>query len=263
MTASETAVLPPVLSERRGRVLLLTLNRPEKLNAWSSEMSHLLTDLIAEANDDDGIGCIIITGAGRGFSAGADLKRDRSINSVPEGRHREVEALPFFLQRSKPLIAAINGPAVGIGLTLSLCCDIRLASENARLSARFVRIGATPELASTFFLPQIAGLGNAAELMLTGRIIDAQDSLKFGLVQRVLPADELLPTAFALAEEIAFNPTQQVAWTKRLLYANATNDNLRSVINAEEEIFDKAIHSPAFAEAGRAFAERRDPRFHE
>lgn len=260
---TETAVLPPVLAERRGRVLLLTLNRPEKLNAWSAEMSHQLMEHIADANDDDGIGCIIITGAGRGFSAGADLKRDRSINDVPTGRHREVESLPSFLQRSKPIIAAINGPAIGIGLTLSLCCDIRIASDQARLSARFVRIGATPELASTFFLPQIAGLGNAAELMLTGRIIDAQDSLKFGLVQRVVPADELLPAAFALAEEIAFNPNQQVAWTKRLLYANATNDNLRSVVQAEDEIFDKAIKTPEFAEAGRAFAERRDPRFHD
>ncbi len=255
---TESIASDPVLYEKRGRVALLTLNRPEKLNAWSGEMSRMVVSYIEQANIDDEIGAIIITGNGRGFSSGADLQRDR--NAVVERRF-EPESFPSFLQRSKPLIAAINGPAVGIGLTLSLCCDVRIASDAARLSARFVRIALTPELGSSFFLPQIVGLGNAAELILTGRIVDAAEAYRLGLVNRVVPHEDLLDAAFALAEEIAFNPPQQVEWAKQLLYANAANDNLRAVVQAEEVIFAQALKTPAFAEAGKAFAEKRQPNF--
>jgi 2-(1,2-epoxy-1,2-dihydrophenyl)acetyl-CoA isomerase len=257
-----TTTQPHVLFEKRGRVGLITLNRPEKLNAWSQEMARLVQESIEDCNGDDGIGAVVITGQGRGFCSGADLRRDRSADTGTPRRRGESEPLPFFMQRSKPLIAAINGPAVGVGLTLTLCCDVRLASDNARLSARFVRIGLTPELGSTYFLPQIVGLGNAAELILTGRIIDAAEAGRVGLVNKVVPADRLLDEALALAEEIAFNPTQHVSWAKRLLYSNAANDNLRSVLQSEDEIFGQATRTDAFAEAGRAFAEKRDPRFH-
>jgi 2-(1,2-epoxy-1,2-dihydrophenyl)acetyl-CoA isomerase len=262
MTTTTTA--PHALFERRGRVGLITLNRPERLNAWSAEMQQLVRQSIEECNADDEIGAVVITGQGRGFCSGADLRRDRSAEgAAPTRRRGEEEPLPFSMQRSKPLIAAINGPAVGVGLTQTLCCDARIASENARLSARFVRIGLTPELGSTYFLPQIVGLGAAAELILTGRIIDAPEAGRIGLVNKVVPADALLDEALALAEEIAFNPTQQVAWAKRLLYSNAANDNLRSVLQSEDEIFGQATRTDAFAEAGRAFVEKRQPRFHE
>lgn len=257
-----TTTQPHALFERRGRVGLITLNRPERLNAWSAEMAQLVRESIEECNADDRIGAVVITGEGRGFCSGADLKRDRSADGGTARRRGEDEPLPFFMQRSKPLIAAINGPAIGVGLTLTLCCDARIASENARLSARFVRIALTPELGSTYFLPQIVGLGNAAELILTGRIIDAAEAGRVGLVNRVVPAERLMDEAMGLAEEIAFNPSQHVAWAKRLLYSNAANDNLRSVLQAEDEIFGQATRTDAFAEAGRAFAEKRDPRFH-
>jgi 2-(1,2-epoxy-1,2-dihydrophenyl)acetyl-CoA isomerase len=260
---TETSAPPHATFERRGRVGLITLNRPERLNAWSAEMARLVRESIEECNADDGIGAVVITGAGRGFCSGADLRPDRPAGAAAQPRRRdEEEPLPFFMQRSKPLIAAINGPAVGIGLTLTLCCDVRLASEAARLSARFVRIGLTPELGSTYFLPQIAGLGFAAELILTGRIIDAAEAGRIGLVNRVVPQDRLLDEALALAEEIAFNPTEHVRWSKRLLYSNASNDNLRSVLQSEDEIFTQAARSEARIEAGRAFAEKRDPAFH-
>jgi 2-(1,2-epoxy-1,2-dihydrophenyl)acetyl-CoA isomerase len=260
---TQTATQPHATFERRGRVGLITLSRPERLNAWSAEMARLVRESIEECNADDGIGAVVITGAGRGFCSGADLRPDRPTGDAAQPRRRgEEEALPFFMQRSKPLIAAINGPAVGIGLTLTLCCDVRLASEAARLSARFVRIGLTPELGSTYFLPQIVGLGFAAELILTGRIIDAAEAGRVGLVNRVVPAERLLDEALALGEEIAFNPTQHVRWSKRLLYSNAANDNLRSVLQSEDEIFGQAARSEARIEAGRAFAEKRDPVFH-
>lgn len=259
MTAPSEA--PHVTFERRGRVGLITLNRPERLNAWSPDMARLVRDRIEQCNEDPAVGAVVLTGAGRGFCSGADLRRDRSADG---GRRPAAEGEPLtaFMQRSKPLIAAINGPAIGVGFTLTLCCDLRIASENARVSMRFVRIGLTPELGSTFILPQVTGLGAAAEMILTGRIIDAQEALRIGAVNRVVPHEQLLDTAVALGEEIAFNPNHHVRWAKGLLYANAANDNLRSVLRAEDEIFGQAAHSEAFAEAGRAFAEKRDPNFH-
>lgn len=255
-----------VLFEKRGRVGLLTLNRPEKLNAWSPEMAQLVRDLIEQCNEDPEIGAVVITGAGRGFCSGADLRRDRSAEGEQQERGTRPrgsaeEPLTFMMQRSKPIIAAINGPAIGVGFTLTLCCDLRIASENARVSMRFIRIGLTPELGSTFLLPQIAGLGNASEMILTGRIFDAQEAQRLGVVNKVVPAEQLLETAIALGNEIAFNPRSHVRWAKRLIHSNAANDNMRSVLQAEDEIFVQAVRSPAFAEAGRAFAEKRDPQF--
>lgn len=252
---------PHVTFERRDRVGLITLNRPERLNAWSPEMARLVRGHIEQCNEDPAVGAVVLTGAGRGFCSGADLRRDRAADGARRPA-AEGEPLTAFMQRSKPLIAAINGPAIGVGFTLTLCCDLRIASENARVSMRFVRIGLTPELGSTFILPQLTGLGAAAEMILTGRIIDAQEALRIGAVNRVVPHEQLLDTALALAEEIAFNPTSHVRWAKGLLYANAANDNLRSVLRSEDEIFGQAARSEAFAEAGRAFAEKREPNFH-
>jgi len=260
-TPSTTA--PHALLERRGRVGLITLNRPERLNAWSGEMARLVAEYIEECNQDDAVGAIVITGAGRGFCSGADLTGGgRPATGATPPRRRETEALPFFMQRSKPLIAAINGPAVGVGLTLTLCCDMRIASAQARMSMRFVRIGLTPELGSTYLLPQIVGLAFASELILTGRIIDATEAGRVGLVNRVVPHEQLLETALALGEEIAFNPSQHIRWAKRLIYSNAANDNLRSVLQSEDEIFTQAGRTEARSEAARAFIEKRDPNFH-
>jgi len=252
-----------VLFEQRGRVALLTLNRPERLNAWSPEMASALYRLVGRANDDPAIGAIVITGAGRGFCSGADLSGQRPAGPAQRrGPVRQQEPFPAFLQRSKPLIAAINGPAIGVGLTLTLCCDIRVASDRARLSMRFVRIGLTPELGSTFLLPQIVGLAYANELSLTGRIIDAVDAGRMGLVNRVVPHDVLVDVAMEIAAEIAGNPTEQVTWAKQLIYSNAANDNLRSVLQSEDEIFRQAGQTEARREAAIAFREKREPEFH-
>lgn len=255
-----TTVQPPVLFEQRGRVGLITLNRPDRLNAWTPEMDRLVRQSIEAANDDDSIGAVVITGAGRGFCAGADLRPEPAANGG--ARPTERESLPALLLRSKPAIAAINGVGIGVGLTLPLACDIRIGSQQARLSARFVRIGLTPELGSSYFLPQIVGLGEALRLALTGRIIDAAEALRIGLLSEVVPAEDLLAHALALADEIAFNPTSQVRWTKGLIYGNAVNSNLGGVMLGEDQIFRQAMASPAFIEAGRAFAEKRQPEYH-
>jgi 2-(1,2-epoxy-1,2-dihydrophenyl)acetyl-CoA isomerase len=252
---------PHVLLEKRGRVGIVTLNRPERLNAWSREMARLVREHIANCNEDEQIGAIVLTGAGRGFCSGADLQRPRTEDGQRPAPEPEQESYVEFLQRSKPIVAALNGAAVGVGFTLPLACDIRIASENARVSMRFVRIGLTPELGSTQILPQVAGLANAAEMMLTGRIYNAQEALRLGVVNKVVPHEKLLEEAMALAEEIAFNPATHVRWAKRMLHANAVNDNIRSVLRLEDEIFGQAARSPAFAEAARAFVEKREPAF--
>ncbi len=256
-----TAVAESVLLfERRDRVGIITFNRPERLNAWTPLMGELFRQAVERCNRDAAIGAIVITGAGRGFCSGADLRPEP--DQQRRGDAGDEEPLPLFLQRSKPLIAAINGAAIGAGLTLPLACDLRIASERARFSMRFVRIGLTPEWASTHNLPQIVGLGHAADLILTGRIIDAAEADRIGLVNRVVPHEQLVDEAVALGAAIAFNPAPQVQWAKRLLQSNAANDNPRAVLLSEEEVFAQAMRSDAFAEAGRAFAEKREPNFH-
>ncbi len=267
-----TAAAPHTLFEKIGRVGVITLNRPDRLNAWSGEMAAGVRDHVQECNADAEIGAVVITGAGRGFCSGADLRRSADQSAATNGAQtqqarrprqaRVSQGIPELFNSSKPLIAAINGASVGVGFTLTLACDIRIASELGRMSARFVRIGLTPELASTFFLPQIVGLGNAAEMILTGRIIDAAHAFRIGLVSKVVPHEKLMEEALALGEEIAFNPTQHVRWAKQLLYANVTNSNPTAVQLAEGVIFAAAGQTAARREAGAAFLEKREPDFH-
>ena len=263
-----TITEPQTLFEKIGRVGVITLNRPERLNAWSGEMNAGVQEHVSACNADPAIGAIVITGAGRGFSSGADL---RARSQAAEGgqpapapqRAEPLESIPQLFTRSKPLVAAVNGAAVGLGLTMTLSCDVRIASELARFSARFVRIGFTPELASSFLLPQIVGLGNAMELIMSGKIIDAEHAFRIGLVSKVVPHEKLMEEALAVAEEIAFNPTQQLRWAKQLVYANVVNSDIRAVQLAESVIFSTASQSPAAREAARAFLEKREPKFHD
>jgi 2-(1,2-epoxy-1,2-dihydrophenyl)acetyl-CoA isomerase len=257
-----------ILYEARGAVALITLNRPERLNAWTATMENEFIDAVTTASADPDIGCIVVTGAGRGFCAGADIggwdsdlrgeaRRPRSKMLAEEGSPE----VPITLSRGKPVIAAINGPAVGIGLTMTLACDVRLASTAARFSARFVRIGLTPECGSSRYLPLVAGLPNALFLTLTGRIVDAQEALQRRLVDRLVEPDHLLPEAMKLAEEIAANPREAVWAAKRLLHLNATESDLRRVVTGESSSIRERRTEPDHREAVTAFVEKRDPVF--
>lgn len=269
------ADLQQIRFEQRGRVATLTLNRPEKLNAWTGVMEEEVITTLRAAAADDSIGCIVVTGEGRGFCAGADISGwaadqsaageadERPISLATSIAQRASPNLPLALAASKPTIAAINGPAVGIGLTFALGCDIRIASERARFSARFVRVGLTPESGSSYNLPQVAGIEAALELVLTGRIIDASDPLAAKLVSRIVPHEELMPTAYALAEEIAANPTYPVMLAKKMVRRNAAEQNLQQVVDTETQLFAQITDRPAHREAVRAFMEKREPRFHE
>ena len=266
-----------ILSERRDDVLLLTLNRPERLNAWTPKMSAELTDAITTANDDDAIGAIVVTGAGRGFCAGADIggefasKLDTRDAAPPapkptsgaqqSGGQRSAGGWVQLCRSSKPLIAALNGPVIGVGLTMVLPFDQLIAAEGAKLSTRFVKMGLVPELASSHYLVARCGWGAASWLALSGTTILADEALRLGLVDRVVPADRVVDEAMAVATELASNPGPQVRMIKDLLSRNAVETDLDAVQGRELDALERAYRTPEHREAVSAFLEKRPPKF--
>src|SRR5438477_1963206 len=224
--------------ERRDAVALITLNRPDRLNAWTPQMASEQAAAIRAANEDDGVGAIVMTGAGRGFCAGADMQdtfKTRLDGGDPAGDGEHSGGMPpgvdwvALARDAKPLIAAVNGAAVGIGMTMILPFDVIIASERARFGMLFVKVGLVPELASTHLLVQRVGIGHAGEMCLTGRIYDAAAAAAIGLADRVAAPEDLVADALALGEEIAANPRPQLRMIKRLLTRNASETDLDAV----------------------------------
>jgi enoyl-CoA hydratase/carnithine racemase len=258
-----------ILTETIGRVGVIRLNRPEKLNAWTNQMSREIRSQISDWNDDDSIGAIILTGQGRAFCAGADVGdfADRAQANKKGDGEKIVQGAsgayeyPVMLRKSKPTIAAINGYAVGIGLTMILPCDIRIASTEAKLSIRFIKMGLMPELGSTRILSELVGLGHATDMCLTGRIVGAEESLRMGLVSDVTPPDELFDKALERANEIANNPTDAVMMIKELLEKNPMDRDLSAVMERESIRDQVARRLPDHDEAIEAFTQKREPEF--
>ena len=254
-----------ILTEVRERVGIITLNRPERLNAFTGVMQSEIQSQVRAWNADDKIGAMVLTGAGRAFSAGADVG---GFEDFVSGERRDAPARPADIswvdlaRESKPIVCALNGVAVGLGITLPLSCDVRLAAEDARISFRFLRIGLTPEYGSTHYLVNLVGLGRALEYMLTGRFITAQEAKNAGFVNRVCPAESLMDDAVALAQEIADNPAWHLAKVKRLIHENYMEKDLALVLRRESETLREARFTPEHKEALTAFRERREPRFH-
>jgi enoyl-CoA hydratase/carnithine racemase len=257
-----------ILTEQRGDVLLLTLNRPDRLNAWTPLMNHELAQEITRANDDPSIGAVVVTGAGRGFCAGADIGGQFASN-LDETDDRPamvddrmgVADWVRLCRTSKPLVAAINGAAVGVGLTMVLPFDLLLAAEGAKLSARFVKMGLVPELGSSHFLVSRCGFGNASYLALSGAIVPAEEALRLGLVDRVVAPERLLDEALAVAGEFAQNPSPQLRMIKELLTENASETDLDLVQRRELGALERCYRTPEHHEAVRSFLEKRPPRF--
>jgi enoyl-CoA hydratase/carnithine racemase len=261
-----------ILLEVSEGVALVTLNRPERLNAYTPTMGHELAEAFAACDADDAVRAIVVTGAGRGFCAGADLARggasfDRDAaveyRATPPDRPWEKPRraiAPWDVR--KPIIAAINGPAVGVGATLPMQWDIRLAGESARIGFVFVRRGVVPEALSTWTVPRLVGMARAAELLMTGRILDAREALEFGLVSRVVPDAELLPTARALAAEIARETAPvSVAITKWLLWGMQSETDLARADDLDARAFWWTGTQPDAREGVKAFLEKRAPRW--
>ena len=252
---------------RDGAVAWITLNRPDKLNAWTPRMSREQWHAIERANDDPQVGAIVMTGAGRGFCAGADISGfAQQRDAIDEGASLDADFSTLgdwveLCRRSKPLVAAVNGAAVGVGMTMILPFDVIVASEKAKLGMFFVKMGVVPELASTYFLVQRVGFAKASELCLTGRAVPAPELEGSGLFNAVVPADALLERAGAIAAEIAANPDPQLRMIKQLLTVNGADTDLAAVGKREMESLRACYESPEHAEAIRAFREKRPPRF--
>src|SRR5437879_9234545 len=217
-----------ILLDIKDRIATITLNRPEKLNAFTGTMGAELNRAFSELDDNDEVRVSVVTGAGRAFCAGADLssgggtfdRRERPREQPPAEEHG---VRPWNLK--KPIIAAINGPAVGVGITLPMQWDIRVAAESARMGFVFVRRGVIPEAISTWTVPRMIGLAKANELLMTGRIITAKEALEFGIVSHVWPDGEFKQKVWELASDIAQNTAPvSVAITKRLVYGLLADD---------------------------------------
>ncbi len=259
-----------ILYRLQDSVLTITLNRPEKLNAFNRAMGPEFADAIERANQDDDIRAIVVTGAGRAFCAGADLSQgaqsfDR-INRDPQGSAESMDAggkvaLAIY-DCKKPVIAAINGPAIGVGATMTVPMDIRLASTQARFGFVFARRGIVPEACSSWFLPRVVGISQAAEWVLTGRIFDAIEAQAGGLVSRVLPPEKLLPAAEALAREIVDNTSAvSVTLARQMLWKMLTSPNPRDAHEIESQGMEYMGRSADAREGILSFLEKRPARF--
>jgi len=255
-----------VLTEQRGSTLILTLNRPERLNAWNNDMMFELRDAIEKANTDPAVSCIVFTGAGRAYCSGADIGGWAQAIQSGGGAQGSATAgednwLAFLRRMPKPTIAAVNGVAVGVGVTHILPMDIRIASENARFGFAFVKMALVPELASSYYLPQLVGLGRAREWCLTARMVEPAEALQAGLVSEVVPHEGLLDRAVEIADLIAQHAPAAVTRVKRVLDQNATDSDVLSVMLRENAQNAYARQEPDHKEAVAAFVEKRKPVF--
>ncbi len=266
----ETARYETLLVETHGRVRLLTLNRPDKLNAWTYRMGAELADAVLEADADDAIGAVVVTGAGRGFCAGADMSDvfDAQLNGEGGDQHRDAERERTersvhertdpgrwvdIVRTTKPIVAAVNGAAVGVGLTMILPFDRIVAADDAKLSLRFAKMGLVPELASSHFVPARVGFGAANDLMLSARFVSGREAAELGLADESVPGEQLLERALTVAGEYADNPARQLRWIKELLTANTHDADVAEVQRRELVYLERAYASPEHAAAVAAF----------
>jgi enoyl-CoA hydratase len=251
----------------RDGVVLVTLNRPERYNAITFEMFDELHDLAGRLTADDEARAVVVTGAGKGFCSGLDLDEaatlpDMSPHEMMLGQEHWAGAFMKLHELPQPVIAAVNGPAAGGGLGLALAADMRLAAPEARFNAAFVRIGLSAgDVGVSWSLPRVVGFGLAAEIMLTGRFVEADEAARIGLVNRVVPADELLGAAFDVAEQIAANTPFGVTLTKRVLHANVDAGSLSQAVEVENRGQTLATRGEDFREALAAFRQKRAATF--
>ncbi len=259
-----------MLYEVADHVATITFNRPERMNAATFEMGEQLQEAFAEVERDGEVRAVVVTGNGRAFCAGDDVEKawgdermEETLRWLGDVRPGMTPEAATFLECRKPTIAAVNGAAVGIGMDFALLCDLRLASEHAKFSQLYVKLGLMADVTGYWRLPQLVGYSKAAELLFTGDVIDAAEAERIGLVSRVLPADELLPAAHELAGRIAANPPQSLRYLKEGLRRgvgrpyNELTEVSSFVANGLAHLFTTDDHR----EAAAAFLEKRPPTF--
>ena len=252
-----------LLYEVRGEVALVHLNRPDRLNAYTHQMRLELTDAIERLNGDPALGAMVLTGAGRAFCAGADVQDTFKAGMENGARQRDKSGKDFvnLVRRSKPLVAAVNGHAVGVGLTMILGFDTILCSENARFQCAFAKMGVVTELASSYYLVQRMGFGRASDLALTARRIGGEEAVALGLADRLAAHDSLVDEAVETAAMMAANPDRQLRMMKDLFTRNGADSDLDAVMEREYAYLFESYDSPEHKEAVNAFLEKRPPVF--
>jgi enoyl-CoA hydratase/carnithine racemase len=253
-----------------GAIATLTLNRPERLNAFTPAMEDDVRAAIAEVRDNDALRVLVITGAGRGFSSGADVNawdaRLREGGPPPSvvdrwQQNEERHAIPLGLNElNKPVIAAVNGPAIGMGMDLALACDMRIAAESARFAMLYIKRGLVPDEGGAWFLPRLVGMAKAYELILTGDFVQGPEAERIGLVNRCVPDDQLQQAANELAEKIAAGPPIALHMAKRAI-REGLGLSLRAHFDAIGYYMSVLNNTEDVAEGMRAFVERRAPAF--
>jgi 2-(1,2-epoxy-1,2-dihydrophenyl)acetyl-CoA isomerase len=253
--------MPEVETSRDGAVLTITLNRPDVLNAFTAEMHRQLVGAFKEARSED-VRAVVITGAGRGFCVGQDLNEFGEAARDIAGRlrtnyHPTIRAVR---ELEKPVIAAVNGPAAGAGLSFACACDLRVAAEGATFVPAFINIGLVPDMGGTFFVTRLLGSPRAFEWMTSGRRLTAQEALDWGLVTEVVPDDRLAARAAEWAGQLAAMPTRGIGMSKRL-FDSADRAPLEEQLEREAQLQAAATQTDDFREGVDAFLEKREPRF--
>ena len=253
-----------LLYEVSEHVATITFNRPEKMNTWNAQVASELSEAMLKANTEDEVRAIVLTGAGRAFCAGADLEgggdtfanRDESGGRQSDEGRNTRNVYPNEID--KPVIAAINGAAVGVGMTYPMLCDIRLASEGAKMGFVFTRRGMMPELAAHLIVQRVAGLSNAADILLSGRIFTSEEALEMGIVSKVFPKDQLLDAAHEMAKDYANTAPASVAITKHLLW-QGLDSSPKKMMEAEGPSFAWLGNQSDAKEGIMSFLEKRAP----
>ncbi len=256
-----------LLFEVKDRIATLTLNRPERMNALGDTLREDLYDAVVKCAADPGVGVMVITGAGRGFCSGGDVKsmsdRDQAGQATTTSEHlAPVRDRVILAMRDcpKPIIAAVNGAAAGAGMNLALACDLRIASATARFSQAFVKRGLPPDWGGSWFLPRVVGTAKACELIFTGEAIDAAEALRLGIVNAVAAPEALMNEAYALARKIAAGPPVALQLAKRAIYHNLETD-LRAGLEFETFAQGVCKGTEDAKEGIKAFIEKRAPVF--
>lgn len=250
-----------ILTERRGSVLVITFNRPDRLNAWTNELEDQYFDVLETAQVDPDVRAIVVTGAGRGFCAGADLKALAGVPGAVEAGLDRPRPRHFPLTSRKPLVAAVNGPAVGLGFVEALYCDVRFACPEAVFLTAFSRLGLIAEYSVSWLLPRIVGRSRALDLLLSGRRVSSEEAHRIGLVDRLVPTESLLDEAVAYAADLA---TGCSPWAMATIKDQVDRDSECTFAEAAaraDRLIRESFRRPDIAEGLASFNERRDPEF--
>jgi 2-(1,2-epoxy-1,2-dihydrophenyl)acetyl-CoA isomerase len=258
----------PILIERRDKVALVTLNRPERLNALNKGLQDAINETCRELRDDDSVWAVVLTGAGRGFCAGADLLSGRAAGDTPSRQERlDVYgwvgrlAMSIYRTLDKPVIGAINGVAVGAGMSLALACDMRVGSAKTRFKTVFIERSLSPDSGLSFFLPRIVGYSTACDLIFTSRFVEAEEAQRLGLLDRLVPEEKLIDEAIELANQIAFWPPVAMQSARRVLQ-QSLDSTLEEQLRNEILGLRFATNAPHdVKESQDSFVEKRPPNF--